>query len=244
MGEMRLWIAKSCLLAGCLVAAPVVCSGQQQPPNSPNQPNQGHPAGNSQKPPSNANPFPEDTNNVPVLPNAKSGNEPETAEPAAGRVPLPGQDNDPARSPDEPPAGAAGESGNESSSDVPGLDSLLPRPDEDTKSKTPTPDFHETASDDITVGEYYLGRKDWKAALSRFQSALVLAPENAEVYWGLAESDRHLGDFAGARVNYLKVMEYDPGSRHFKEAEKALKEPGIANAKPSAPGKAAEGSPQ
>ncbi|MGB6686877.1 MAG: tetratricopeptide repeat protein, partial [Terracidiphilus sp.] len=143
-------------------------------------------------------------------------------------------DRDPARSPDDAApnatSGSGGESSSESSSDVPGIDSMIPKPDEDRKAKKEAPEYQETAADDINVGKYYLERKDWKAALSRFQSAMVLAPENAEVYWGLAESERHLGDFARARASYLKVMEYDPDSRHYKEAEKALKEPEIANA--------------
>jgi hypothetical protein len=52
------------------------------------------------------------------------------------------------------------------------------------------------------------------------------------VYWGLAEAERHLGNFGDARANYQKVMDYDPGSRHAKEARKALADPDIANAKP------------
>ncbi len=96
------------------------------------------------------------------------------------------------------------------------------------------PEHHETAAEDESVGSYYLSNKDWKGALSRFQSALVLDPDNPDVYWGLAESERHTGDFADARANYLKVREYDPGSRHAKEAGKALEDPEIANAKPDA----------
>jgi tetratricopeptide (TPR) repeat protein len=67
--------------------------------------------------------------------------------------------------------------------------------------------------------------------LSRFESAFVLDPENPEVYWGLAESQRHLGNFADAKKNYLKVMEYDPDSKHSKEAKKILKEPEMETAK-------------
>jgi hypothetical protein len=51
----------------------------------------------------------------------------------------------------------------------------------------------------------------------------------------LAEADRHLGNLADARANYEKVNEYDPDSRHGKDARKALKEPEIANGKNSAP---------
>ena len=93
------------------------------------------------------------------------------------------------------------------------------------------PTHQEAASKDIEVGGYYLETKNWKAALSRFESALVLDPENPDVYWGLAEADRHLGNLADARANYQKVAEYDPDSRHGKEARKALKEPEIANGK-------------
>jgi TolA-binding protein len=60
---------------------------------------------------------------------------------------------------------------------------------------------------------------------------MVLAPENPDVYWGLAESQRHLGKMAEARANYQLVVDYDPDSRHGKDAMKALKTPEIANAK-------------
>ena len=53
---------------------------------------------------------------------------------------------------------------------------------------------------------------------------------NASAIWG---------DFADARANYLKVTEYDPDSRHAKDARKALKDPEIANAKPESAGQAA-----
>ena len=46
-----------------------------------------------------------------------------------------------------------------------------------------------------------------------------------------------MGDYAKARANYEKVIEYDPDSKHAKEAKKALKDPEFANAKlaPSTP---------
>ena len=31
-----------------------------------------------------------------------------------------------------------------------------------------------------------------------------------DVYWGMAEAQRQLGNFANAKVNYLKVLEYAP----------------------------------
>ena len=220
-------------------------------------PAQNPPATSSQKPaqqpakPAEANPFPDDTNNVPVMPSNKtpaipdeSGSGSGNAAPDASNsphLPLPSDDVDPARSPDDPAADA--DSGSSSSSSRSGFDKVLAGAEDDTqpsgkgrrKLAVPAPEHQETAAEDIQVGKYYLDSKNWKAALSRFESALVLSPDEPDVYWGLAESSRHLGDFAEARGYYQKVAEYDPDSKHGKEANKALKDPEIANAKAVAP---------
>lgn len=215
---------------------------------------QNKPAGETPKPASapqsSANPFPEDTNNVPVLPSKAAPPLPAGTyygddNPA---IPLPGDDLDPVRSPDDPPPAAASAEGDSSSSSLAGLERLLPQPGDGQPEKKKKllfkePTHEEAASKDIEVGGFYLGTKDWKGALSRFESALVLDPENPDVYWGLAEAERHLGNFAGARANYLKVVDYDPDSRHGKDARKALKEPEIANAASPAPSQPAEGKP-
>lgn len=181
------------------------------------------------------NPFPGNTNNVPILPSGPTANIPEGAyEPNASRSAFPPQDRDPVRSPDntEPDNG----NGQGFSSSLTGVDDILPPPSQPSGGKNdqqiaPMPQV--TPENDISVGNYYLSVKNWRAALSRFQSALVLEPENPDVYWGLAESERHLGDFAAARQHYLQVLVYDPGSKHSKEAKKALRDPEIANAKPA-----------
>ncbi|HEV2484268.1 MAG TPA: tetratricopeptide repeat protein [Terracidiphilus sp.] len=195
-----------------------------------------------------ANPFPENTDSVPVLPTKLTPDVPvgKFSESEGDRVSLPGDDLDPVRSPDDSAAPAIDEQ-QESSSSVNNLDTLLPGPgDDDTgKGKKKKADDlegapKETAQQDISVGKYYIDNKNWKAAFSRFQSAMVLAPEEPEVFWGLAESARHLGKFADARTYYLKVIEYDPDSKHAKEAEKVLKDPEIANAKAAPEGQGAE----
>jgi len=149
---------------------------------------------------------------------------------------------DPVRSPDDPAPEAASGQTEDSSSSLTGLERLLPKPDDDQPGKkkkkilpVKEPTHEEAAAKDIQVGDYYLDRKNWKGALSRFESALVLDPENPDVYWGLAEAARHLGNFADARANYEKVAEYDPDSRHGKEARKALNEPEIAKGKNPVP---------
>jgi len=99
----------------------------------------------------------------------------------------------------------------------------------------------DVAKEDLDVASYYMDRKNWRAAVSRFESAMVLDPENPEVYWGLAEAERHLGDFWDAKGYYQKVALYDPDSKHGKESVKALKEPEIANAKKAADAQAGTG---
>jgi hypothetical protein len=191
-----------------------------------------------------ANPFPEDTSNIPVMPSSGAAALPAGTYNGSdnGAAPIAGDDNDPVRSPDDPPPSTAGSQDQESSS-LAGTDKWEPPPNDDDSDKSgrrkmtvKEPAHQENASEDINVGGYYLDKKSWRAALSRFESAMVLDPENPDVYWGLAEAERHLGDFAEARGYYQKVVDYDPDSKHGKEAVKALKDPAIANAKNVPPG--------
>jgi tetratricopeptide (TPR) repeat protein len=239
------------LVLACLVAAGARLRAQSQGTGNAPGSGQSQPAAGAQNPPaaqspartqtqSNQNPFPEDTSDIPVMPTKNSpGTIPgDSDENRAGRIPMPADDVDPVRSPED--AGAAAENQQQSSSSsLSGMGGLLPPADDDAqpgrhhrKGEETVPEHQETAAEDENVGQYYLDRKDWKAALSRFQSALVLDPDNPDVYWGLAEAEYHTGDFADARANYQKVMDYDPDSRHAKEARKALHDPAIANAKP------------
>ena len=238
------WIAL--VFAGCLAAAPRYFAqtpaggngagtGQSPPPNA------------GQKPPTApqqpvANPFPEDTSTVPVMPTKITPGVPDGSYSGgdngsgSGALPLAGEDLDPVRSPDDPAPDAGGGEDQNWSSSLTGIDRLLPRPEDDQpdKKRKPTekePTHQEAASKDLEIGGYYLDRKNWRAALSRFESAMVLDPENPEVYWGLAEAERHIGDFWDARGYYLKLLDYDPDGPHGKQARKAIKDPEIANAK-------------
>jgi tetratricopeptide (TPR) repeat protein len=142
------------------------------------------------------------------------------------------------RSPDDPPPAAGSALTDDASSSQKGMEKLLPQPDDEQPEKhrkllAKEPTHQEASSKDIEVGVYYLETRNWKAALSRFESAMVLDPENPEVYWGLAEAERHLGDFASAKGYYLKLLDYDPDGPHGKEARKALKDPALASANPA-----------
>lgn len=248
--DMRVNLPIAIILAGGLAAAPGLfaqapapaSSGDQKQTSAPSPKSGAESSANGQTPASQSggNPFPEDEGSVPVLPSRNSANIPPDLNGASGggRVSLPANDSDPVRSPDEPATATGANQG--SSSSLNELGGLLSGPDDEqpTGGKNKHDQVietmpRETPKEDISVGNYYLDIKDWRGALSRFQSALVLAPENPDVYWGLAECQRHLGDFTDARANYIKVMVYDPGSHHAKEAKKALEDPEIANAKPT-----------
>ena len=244
---MKRGFAMALVLAGLLVAAARL-SAQSPAGSDAAGSGQSKPSGQGQQPAgaqpqTGSNPFPEDTSTVPVMPSKGTPVLPEGTykgdEYGSGGVPLPGEDLDPVRSPEDPVRDASSGQQEDSSSSLSGLDKLLPPPDDDQtgkkKKKEKEPTHQEAASEDINVGGYYLERKNWKAAYSRFESALILDPENPDVYWGLAEAERQLGDLANARAHYEKVLEYDPDSRHGREARKALKDPALANAKKAVP---------
>lgn len=233
------------VLVSCLVAAPTLLA--QSPAGGDKAPaEKNKPAPDTQKPAaapqSSSNPFPEDVTSVPVMPSGKSpvlpeGTNYETRDgDVSSAAALPTEDFDPVRSPDDPAPAVANTSEGESSSSLKDIENLMPLPDTDQPGKKrrhapkEEPVHQETAKSDVDVGSYYLDRKNWRAALSRFQSALVLDPENPEVYWGMAEAERNLGQFAKAREHYEKLLEYDPDGKHGKQARKALKEPALAAA--------------
>jgi hypothetical protein len=217
-----------------LIAAVGLHAQSTSPAQQPKPPASTQPA---QKPPAESNPFPEDTKSVPVVPTDGEAvpatvTPPVSDEGRAATTSLLKNDTDPARSPDDPAPGSAESDSGFSSSLSGSSDINIPdevKPGKHRKGDEPL--VHQvTAKEDEDVGEFELGRKNWKAALSRFQSALVTDPENPEVYWGIAEAQRQLKDFANAKANYQKVLEYDPDSKHGKEAKKLLKDPDLANA--------------
>jgi len=248
------WVAL--VLAGCIWAASEARAQAPAGAGSAGSSQGGQsqkPAAGQSAPPAEANPFPEDTSNVPIMPSNSAAALPAGTYTGSDNeaIPMAGDDRDPVRSPDDPAPSTAGSQDQESSS-LAGTDRWQPPPDDDDSGKksgkrkmiVKETTHQESASEDINVGGYYLDKKNWHAALSRFQSAMVLDPENPDVYWGLAEAERHLGDFAGARGYYRKVVDYDPDSKHGKESMKALKDPEIANAKNAAPGQTAADKPK
>ena len=239
---------KILVVLAVLLAAGRGIQAQSRPQPAPqNPPQQQQPATQ----PANSNDFPEDTSNVPVIP--ANGGAPAAV---ANDIPVPAipEDADPVHSPDDSESVTSsdvtgGDSFSSSSSATAHMPVQMDEPDVDTtqphhaaddkpkkvpglfnRGKTPEQAKAETSESDLDVGNYYLSQHNYQGALSRFQSALVLDPENPDVYWGLAETQRGLHDYASAKANYQKLLDYDPQNKHAKEAKKLLKEPEIANA--------------
>ena len=226
------------VLAACLS---LNAYGQSQQPSTDQKP----PATNGQestpaKPAAEGNPFPGEQDAAPVLPTTNMPEAYLSDEAAAMSQNLPSVDTDPARSPEDSDMQVDQPSGVDAleSSSLSGVhDSDA---DDSTasgnsgqgkgahsghrKMNVPQAEHKETVAEDLDVGSLYLDQKNWKAALSRFQSARVLDPENPDAFFGMAEAELHLGDKVNAKMHYEKVLEYDPENKHARAAKKALKE--------------------
>lgn len=186
------------------------------------------------------NPFPGEDVNAPVLP---SGSGPGAAASDSGGGRAGGSngagnngsgarrdsDGDPVRSPDPQGHYSDGQGGADEddgfSSSLSGVNAA-PRPDVDEeKAKANASAMpKENADEDVRVGQFYLDKKNWKAAQSRFAAAFAMSKENPDAVWGLAEAERHLGMYPEAQEHYKLFLTYDPTGPHGKAARKALEE--------------------
>ncbi len=171
------------------------------------------------------NPFPGETTDAPILPV-----EPEvkpapkgTSEFADGGRASTDQDGDPVKSPDL--AGGA-EVDDGFSSSRSGLGRL---PMEDTteasngkagKQKT----REQLLKENVDVGNFYLDRKNWRAAETRFEDAFALNQESPEAVLGLAVAEQHLQMYEKAREHFALFLNYDPEGPHSRAARKGLEQ--------------------
>lgn len=92
------------------------------------------------------------------------------------------------------------------------------------------------AAKDVEVGEFYLKRKNYRAALDRFNDALLYKPNDAEATFRLAQTQEKLGLNAEASQNYSTYLKISPQGPFVKEAGEGLKRvgpPPSPTAKPS-----------
>jgi tetratricopeptide (TPR) repeat protein len=183
--------------------------------------------------PTSDNPFPGEDETVPIIPapgtpvNNSDAGPNNSAD--SGRTPRRDfdPDGDPVRTPDPLGTyanGAPGDDGFSSSrsglKQLPGEDVSDERPGKSTRNKT----REQLVKEDVDVGSFYLDKKEWKGAQSRFQAAFALDNENPDVVWGLAEAERHLHLYKESAEHYKLFLSYDPDSKRGREARKDLQE--------------------
>ena len=93
------------------------------------------------------------------------------------------------------------------------------------------------AMKDVEVGDFYMKRENYKAAISRYREALEWKPRDAEATFRLAEALSRTGDAAGAKETYeayLKILPHGPYAKKAKEALSKLPSPAPAKEPASA----------
>ncbi len=78
------------------------------------------------------------------------------------------------------------------------------------------------AEKDIEVGDYYYKQKNYKAAISRYHSALYWKPNDALATFKLAEALEKSGDREGARKYYQAYLKILPEGDYADKAHKGL----------------------
>ena len=78
------------------------------------------------------------------------------------------------------------------------------------------------AAKDVEVGEFYLKRKNYRAAENRFREALVYKPNDAIASYRLGEALEHLGQIDEARASYEGYLKILPDGPLSPDAHKAI----------------------
>jgi tetratricopeptide (TPR) repeat protein len=86
----------------------------------------------------------------------------------------------------------------------------------------PIPSAEKQASEDIEVGYYYLGEKNYTAAASRLTEALKIKPDSPAALIGLAQAQQKLGKRDEARQNYEAYLKLKPDGPDAEKVKKAL----------------------
>jgi tetratricopeptide (TPR) repeat protein len=82
----------------------------------------------------------------------------------------------------------------------------------------PHEDIHQPAWKSVEVGDFYLKRKKYRAALSRYQEAVKVDPDYPQAYLGMGRLYDRLGLSQKALENYHKYLDLLPSSKQAEEA--------------------------
>jgi tetratricopeptide (TPR) repeat protein len=78
------------------------------------------------------------------------------------------------------------------------------------------------AAQDVEVGDFYYGDKNYRAALSRYETALQSKPGDPGIFFRLGKTAEKLGDDARAKREYQASIDAAPDGASAKESKNAL----------------------
>lgn len=78
------------------------------------------------------------------------------------------------------------------------------------------------ATKEVTIGNYYFKKHNYRAAAKRFTEATRWNPGFADAYLRLAEADEKLDDKDSARTAYAKYVELAPDAKNADSIRKKL----------------------
>src|SRR6185312_806765 len=147
-------------------------------------------------------------------------------------APLPGSDSSRSPSIDNVPQSAPPEGANESSSNDTRIDLSPPKndakdhPDSEDPTASDVTEMHpwnpHKAEKDIEIGEFYLKRKNLRAAESRFREALTYKPNDAVATFRLGEVLEVENQPNEARNNYEAYLKILPEGKFASDAKKGI----------------------
>jgi predicted TPR repeat methyltransferase len=80
------------------------------------------------------------------------------------------------------------------------------------------------AEKEIRVGNYYLKKGSYKAAVRRYQEAVKWDPNSAEGWYKMGEAHRKMKNPAAAREAWTKYLEIEPDGKHANSVKKHINE--------------------
>src|SRR5579871_4022452 len=146
---------------------------------------------------------------------------------ASKKQPIPTTSDPIPHSEDDQPAPplAPGESSSKQTQiDIsPPKDDVAKHPDSDVGDVTEMHSWNpHKAQKDVEVGEFYLKRKNYRAAEDRFREALEYKPGDAVATYRLAEALDGMGQYPEAIKNYREYLKIPSNEKFASDAKKAL----------------------
>jgi len=87
------------------------------------------------------------------------------------------------------------------------------------------------ASRNITAGNFYFKKGNFRAALKRYVEATKWDPTSGEAFLKLAEADERVKDYPNARDAYTKYLELVPDAKNAAEIRKKIAKWPVSSAK-------------